>query len=392
MNLIRLMCGSALAVLVLGLSATAATPDPSQSICPYGGSAATQPSAQGASAGCPVAVGASTQPTATLSVHVAQGTPGGPAIGADPITLALYSNGQLIEQAKATLAADGTLQVKGLPVSAAMQPVVSIDHAGATFMAVGDPLDAQHYQQKLELTVYETTATAPQWTVAMRHIITQPSKTCVDVTDMLSIHNPSDHAWIGKADAAGKKQTVSLALPPGATGVKVGGDLDDAGATVAGGKLFVHQALLPGDTRYEIQYTIPAVQGAAQLFVTAPTNVQHIMVFVPNDGTVVTVNGLQALDPKVLGDMGARTRAFMATSLTAGQTVSIKFEDLRSVASTPPQDGSEQTAAAADNPAASVADSGAFPVKIVAVGGATAILMGGGSVLLLKAPKRAKQS
>jgi len=386
MTTIRLMFAG-----ILGLSAMALaqTPDPTQ-LCPYGGSAATQPSAaQGsASAACPVASSTNAQANATLNLKVVQGTPGAPAIGGETVSLGLFASGQVIDQVKVKLAPDGTLQVKGLPVSAAVQPIVSIDHAGATFTALGAAIDADHTAQQLQLTVYETTQVAPKWTVAMRHIITQPTPTGVEVMDMIAINSPADHAWIGKADATGTKQTVSLTLPPGATGVHVGGDLNDSGATFADGKLSVHQPLLPGDSKYQIQYTIPAVAGVAQLIVTAPTDVQHILVFVPKDGTTLTTTGLQQLDSSMLGAMGDKTRAFMATNLTAGQTISIKFNDLRSQASVLPGPGSEQPGEAAPNAAASAGDSSAFGTKVVAVGGAAVILVCGSSVVLLKAPKQ----
>ncbi|HUB27429.1 MAG TPA: hypothetical protein VL992_18530 [Tepidisphaeraceae bacterium] len=378
-------------MLALAAVALAQTPDSSQ-LCPYGG-ATTQPaSAQGDASACPVASGSNSQATAAMTVHVIQGTAGGPAIKNQEVTLGLLADGQIVDQVKAELAADGTLQVKGLPVSAAIQPVVTIDYGGATFTAVGQAIDAQHLQQDVQLTVYETTTAAPDWKVEMRHIITQPTPAGVDVTDMIAIHNPSDHAWIGR-------QTIVLPLPPGATGVKVGGDLSQAQTTFGDGKLLVHQAILPGDSKFEIQYSVAAVNGAAQLIITEPTDVQHILVFVPRDTATVTTDGLQALDAAALGPMADKTLAFMATSLTAGQTVTVRFTSLRSHASAPtsaiaaPEQGDE----AASNPAASVPDpsapaadssastgSASYETKLLAVGGAVVILAGGGSVLLLK--------
>ena len=392
MKKLGLLCAATLATFAFGLTASAATPDPSQSLCPYGGSAAAQTPSNSSTAACPVAgaPGATVQRTGTLALHVVQGTPGGPAVAGETVNLAIYSNGQLIDQTKAKLAKDATLSVNGLPVSAAVQPVVSIDHAGATYTVVGDPMDAQHQNQKLELKVYESTVAAPQWSVAMRHIITQPTKTGVDVTDMIAIHNPDNRAWIGIADKAGLKQTISLALPPGATDVKTGGDLPDNAATFADGKLAVHQAILPGDSKYEIQYTIPATKGAAKLLVTAPTDVQHVLVFVPKGPVNVTTDGLQALDPDELGPMGAKMRAFMAIGLTAGQTITINFDNLSSVASTSPGDGSDEAAGAAPLPTASASASSAFPAKQLAIGGAMVILVSGGSAILLKAPKNTK--
>ncbi|HTW95213.1 MAG TPA: hypothetical protein VMD30_10490 [Tepidisphaeraceae bacterium] len=380
----------AIAVLALGVAALGATPDPTAPTCPYGGvSPATQPVVQSNSGECPVASTSGTQATGTIDLRVLQGTAGAPKIASDMVTLSLVSDGQVIDQAKVKLAPDGTLEVKGLPVSPQVEMTASIDHGGATFTATSDALDPQHAQQKLDLTVYETSTAAPAWSVTMRHIITQPSRDGVDVTEMLLIHNPSDHAWIGKADASGQKQTIVLPLPPGASGVKVGGDLTDAGASIDAANILVHQAVLPGDCRYEIQYHIAAAAGVAQLLVTAPAQVQHVLVFVPNDGTSVSTTGLTALDASELGDMANRMRAFMATSLSAGQTVTIKFANL-SQAAISTEAAPVQSVAPADAPGASAGDSAAFPAKTVSVVGAAVILLGGGSVLLHKTPRRAK--
>jgi hypothetical protein len=198
--------------------------------------------------------------------------------------------------------------------------------------------------------------------------------------EMLAITTPGDRAWVGGAD----KTTFSLPLAAGATDVKTSGDLDPAAVQFVGEKLVSHQALVPGEDRYQLQYTIPAHNGQAVLTAIAPAKVGHVLVFIPDDGTTVTTAGLQAMGSEQMDDKGPKTRYFMATSLQAGQSVSLTVSGLKAAAAA--SDATSPTGMA-DEPASAPAEAGVIGssvAKAVAAIGALVILFAGALLMMVK--------
>jgi hypothetical protein len=354
--------------------------DPSAS--PAGDASNPPPGCPASNSGVPTA-SASTQPSevGTLNIHAVQCTPKGPAIGADPVNVEFVVRGQLLDHMDTHLSAAGTLQISGLPVRFGIQPVVRITHAGVVFTTAGDLMDPDHSILKLDVPIFESTDQTPPWSVTMRHVIIHPSAAGIDVTEMLSIQSTGDRAWIGKADAGAPRTTFALTLPTGAKDLKVGGALDGAAVFVADGKLFSKQPLIPGEDRYELEYRIPAVDNKAVLSITAPASVGHLLVFVPEDGTTVDAPALQAMGAQQLDEKGPKTRCYMTTSLSEGQTIALTIGGLKAAASVQPVSSIETAKSPkplADNSIAS---------KAIAVGGALAILLVGTTITLFKHPK-----
>ena len=120
-----------------------------------------------------------------------------------------------------------------------------------------------------------------------------------------------------------------------------------------------------------------------------------MLVFIPDDGTTIATTGLQAMGSQQMGESGAKTRYYMATSLEAGQSVALTVTGLKSATS-----GGQPAA----RPAASQGPTGrppAVPWKPTlraldrpqsrpAVG-AAGILGVGGLVMLMKAKRRSNQ-
>ena len=146
---------------------------------------------------------ASTQPAITgkLTVHAVQGTKGGPTIAGDPVVIELYQakTGQMFKRIETKLDAQGAVVVEDLPVALGFQPRVSVRHGGAEYVVAGEAMDGVRADGKVDVTVYESTDQAPAWQVPMRHVIVHRVPEGLHVTEMLSINNPADHAWLGTA-------------------------------------------------------------------------------------------------------------------------------------------------------------------------------------------------
>jgi len=343
-------------------------------------------------------MGATTQPgqqaTGSIRLQVVQKTAGGPKVGADAITVQFYVQNQMLTQTQTKLGTDGALEVPGLPLDHKIMPVFRVMHDGVVFSAVGEEVSPERPTADLEMNVYESTETAPAWSVMMRHVILHDVKDAVEVTDMLAIHADGDHAWIGSADATGRRTTLVIPLPAGATNVKVA-DLDDGAYHMLGGNLVSSDPLKPGDNNYRLTYTIAAKDGAASFTITAPTPMQHLILMSPDDGTKVDAPGMNAMGTQKMNPNSPAMRMFMAMALKKDQSVTISVSglaDLKPEAKPPSGDADPMPGMPADAEASAATNAGqpsSMVAKVVALGGATLVLAIGAVVMLIKSPRTA---
>jgi hypothetical protein len=281
------------------------------------------------------AAAGTTQPAVKpgLYIRVTQRTKGGPAIGAEPITLEFYAVGEVVKKIEAQLNTEGSALIQDLP-SQEVVPVVKINHAGVEYTVEGDPLDAVHPQQRINVAVYETTEQTPEWRVQMRHLMVQPVAGGVEVMDMMVVENPADRAWVGAAGDDGKRRTFEVAVPKGAKDLKLGGGYHDCCVTVEDGRIINTMAVIPGVTQYQMQYTLPVDKdGKAVVLTVAPAPVQHMMAFVSDDGSTVVPAGIESAGSRKT-EKGGAVRMYQGKDMPAGKEASLTVSNIQAASAT----------------------------------------------------------
>lgn len=203
-------------------------------------------------------------------------------------------------------------------------------------------------EQPAELKVYETTEVQPAWRIGMRHLIIRPMESQYHVTEVWAVVNPSDKSYIGApvnltavetpeaADqtsdntvvevlpAAGHnagRTTLVLPLPAKASHVQAGTGFDACCVRLEEGKLISTKPLLPGTTELRVSYLLAAEHGLFDLSLSAPAPMDHLMIFLPDDGSQVTAKGLTAGDPFTAGDK--RFRMYVGKSIEKGADIGL---------------------------------------------------------------------
>ena len=128
--------------------------------------------------------------TASIAIQAIQGTKGGPKVGGDPVTIELFGKGGKLDTIDAQLDEHGVATLEGLPLAAHFVPKVTVKHAGVSYEAVGQPMDAARPSQKITVTVHETSDREPDWQVQMWHIMLHPTEEGIHVSEMLAVDNP----------------------------------------------------------------------------------------------------------------------------------------------------------------------------------------------------------
>ena len=307
----------------------------------------------------------------SITIHALPGAAGGAAITNTPIVVELYHQGVVLKKWDTTLDAAGLATISDINVVVPCQPMITLTYKGLLQQAVGPVIAPDAPDAKFDMKVFEGTDERPAFKVSMRHVIVRWAENGagVLVTEMLSVENPAEKAWLGEEHEGGKF-TFGLPLPANAVDVQPIDGFDEQTVHVHKEGVLNGSPLFPGQTQFRVNYAVPAVEGVVNLSFGAPADVAQMKVFVPAEGATVTAAGLIS-GPRI--DMGEQhVRSFNGVDIKMGQSVSLAVSGLVATDTAKP---------------ASAKD---FSPKNVAIAGVILIALCGVGVLFLKKPNPAK--
>jgi len=267
-------------------------------------------------------------PKGVLAVRVVQGTGGGPAVGGEEVEVTLFHRDSPVKQIKTTVGEQGLVMLTDLPVAIGIRPLVRVKHAGVVYQDTGPVMDATNSRASMDVTVYEVTDEQPAWKVLMRHVAAAQSPAGIDVAETLVVENPADQTWMGGAtDAQGRRATVTVDLPPGASSIQlIQGFHGWCCTAYETGQLRVQMPLMPGKATYRFAYEVPTPDGSADLRTAAPVGVDHAAYFVPESASLRDVTLLRESGTDTMGDQ--RVRMLQAQGVPGGQAVGLVLTGL----------------------------------------------------------------
>lgn len=308
----------------------------------------------------------------TLVVHALQGTKEGKSVAGDPVTVQLFSRHRQFKTIQTKLDEHGVAYINDLPVAMGFQPLAVVKHAGVGYSAVGKLMTDALRDQTLSVKVYETTDARPALQIPMWHLMAKPTPDGLEISEMIAVQNPTDRTWVGKRpDEKTAPTTLTLPLPPGAQHVRLGQGFHKSYTKLQEDRVLLSVPLQPGTGQFRYAYVIPAKEGTATLQLKASMPVKHAMIFLPDDDTVVTVEGLEAGGVMEMGK--SKVRMYKAENVPADHQASVTVSNLPAP---PPPVEALQGAAPSTSP------------KTIAAIGGGAILLTGLTVLLVKSPRR----
>jgi hypothetical protein len=330
---------------------------------------------------------------ASIAIKAVQATKDGPAVAADPVVVEYYNvEGEVVGRNAATLSDKGQVTIKDIALTVPVQPLITVTHAGVEYKAPGTVMDGTTRDQEVAVNVYETTTREPTWQVRMRHVIVDPARDGLNVTEMISVFNPTDRAWTGRQVNTGLPVTLELVLPPTATNVRAGGAFRDNAVKLEDGKLLCSMPLLPGPADFQVHYRLPAENDRAEVTLWAPAATASLFVFLPADGSTVTSDDLKLVQAKPGAQLRANSRFYTAPPQNAGDAIRFTVSGLKalkpSASADTPGEGGEAPAATGSSSAPGTAG---IPNVAKVAGGITAaaILTVGTAVIFYKSPKAA---
>ncbi|MBS0196179.1 MAG: hypothetical protein JSR77_05420 [Planctomycetes bacterium] len=309
----------------------------------------------------------------TLAIRAIQGTSGAPPASGDEVELILVHRNQPIKQIKSRLDENGIAMIGDVPIAIEVVPVVRIKHAGVLYQENGPAMNPQTPRASMNITVYEVTDDQPKWKVVARQVMAARLPAEMDVVELVTVENLGDKTWLGKPpNEQGRRDTVTLGLPERADNFNLEAGFHGWCCTAYDdNQLHIQMPLMPGRMTYKFSYTVPIVDGRADLKVSAPVATDLATFVVPDDGTQLDTGTLQAAGSETV--QGTKLRRFNGNAVASGQSAGLMLVGL-----TPPA----APAAAAPPPAPPVST----PWMIA--GGAAVVVAAGGFVVWRKAQRR----
>jgi hypothetical protein len=263
----------------------------------------------------------------SLAVRAVQGTPGGPPIGAAPVTIQLHHRGMLFDTVETKLDEHGVTVLEDLPVGMDLQPVVQVIYKDLTYQQVGETMNAANPQQSVDVVCYEPSDAAPDWAITMWHIMMDRRPPGLFVTEVVVVENPGNRTWTGTTGAGTRAVTTSFALHERARDVALGRGFHDWCCTThTPGSLINHLPLMPQTTEFRFSYAIPAEDDGVDLDIVAAAPADHVLVAFPADITVRNVEGLTLSGTDMAGPRPVV--AYRTSNLGRGQRLSLGLAGL----------------------------------------------------------------
>jgi len=312
--------------------------------------------------------------TGTLVIKATQGTAEGTAIGETAVKVELYSHAGPPQTIEGQLDPHGVLMIEDFKFQGVVQPVVSVQHAGVSYQAIGRTMNATQPDQIIKVTVYDTTDEAPAWSLRNRHVYMQIVNQTLQVQEVIIVENPGDRAWLGapQSDAENApRATIKLTLPAGAQNARVMRAPENT--QIVGDQLVQRSSLVPGQTEMRIAYELPVEDHAVSFVVAAPAPTRHLMVFLPEDNGRIEAEGLTAGEP--LNSRGRAIRALTGSDIPPDRAVKVEIAS-----------NVRTSAAPAPTPAGEPQPKPFPMVKVVAATGGLLIVVAGASLLLVRKP------
>lgn len=191
--------------------------------------------------------GVAGQGNGEITGFVVNGTAGGPGIGADQsVTLLTSTNGQVGGSLSAKTDAQGKFTFSGLSTDATSAYQVLTNYKVVHYTSKAIAFAAGETSKSADVNVFETTDSDPGISAMLGHIVFDQNVDVLRVIEFYLMVNSGDRTYIGTQTPDGKKQTLNMSLPKGASNLQYTNGITELTATVGADSLITSMPLIPG--------------------------------------------------------------------------------------------------------------------------------------------------
>lgn len=186
---------------------------------------------------------------------VKNGTPKGGSVAGIPIKLDLYSGTSLIQTYHTTTAANGTYSFKDLPIVNGEGFIATATYENVPYESQLVELTTSQEHTTADISVYEPTSDPKSISVVARGMViagVESGSPMIDVFEIVSVDNKTDHAYIGSNGVV-----LKVPLPTGATQIIPQPGFNFGTVSMQGQDLITSGAISPGNQDAMFAYLVP---------------------------------------------------------------------------------------------------------------------------------------
>ena len=200
---------------------------------------------------------AQAQGSGVIDGQVANGTAGGPAIGAGiAVTLHLIQSDTITATLETTTDSAGRFRFEGLSTDPDWSYWPEAVYLDVTYTYTGFVnFEEGQATQTVTIPVYETTDDDSQIAISTGHIIIESFGTVLRISEYYLFGNSGDRAYVGRPGPEGQVTTVGIPVPSDAVGLAFGKDVPADRFVQSEGKLLDTEPVPPGQQTLIVSYS-----------------------------------------------------------------------------------------------------------------------------------------
>ena len=212
-------------------------------------------------------------------------------------------------------------------------PVIMLTAYGTVPSAVA-AMHAGPPDHRVSVTVWESTEEPPPWSIRTRQILARRTEEGLYIKELMVVDATGDKTWIGRKDADGKRATLELPLSGNTGRADFYGGFVGSTTDLVNGRLVSRAPVFSGATQFVFGYVVPVTDGKASVEITCPADTAELAFAVLDDGSKVSVKGLEAGDPIPKGKQ--KLRVYVAKKVKAGEKVTATLSGIPEPPPPPP--------------------------------------------------------
>ncbi|MBI4186549.1 MAG: hypothetical protein HY530_03460 [Chloroflexi bacterium] len=260
--------------------------------------------------------------------RIINGTEGGSSVASLEVTLKTYLNDAEAGSATATTDAEGNFVFDGLATGPTYSYEVNLTYQEAEYIGKRVSFGAGETSKSTEMTVYDSTTDDAAIKVAQAHTVVYVEAGSLEIIEYYLIANESDRTYIGTGEitAVGRRKTMELPLPGGATELQYSGSLMECCVVNSDGGFADTMAIVPGMKELLYSYRVSYKSGTYSLSRSMSYPTLSYDVIVQGDATGVVSDQMTAAEPvNIEGTFFSR---LSGKDLARGAAVNIRLSNL----------------------------------------------------------------
>ena len=266
----------------------------------------------------------------TINGRVVNGTPNSPTPQDLEVVLHRVRGETYEGDQRASAGADGRFSFTELDTSADLAYYVVVTYLGVPYASAALRFAPDQNTKEAEVKVYETTETDPGFRVSLSAVVVggaEPASRTLQIFEVVTLLNPGNRTYVPNSSGpAGSMALVRFSLPPGATDLQFGANIDPEDVIQVNLGFAITSPFAPGPNELHFSYRVPYEGGQYHFERTVPYPMATLRILVPQNISLLEGTGFGRGDNVSMGS--EQYSAWQRQGLAAREQIAFRLDGL----------------------------------------------------------------